>query len=206
MATAKHFIGDGATEYGVEGGVTTLSETEIEEHLLPPYRTAVASGVGAVMASFNIYEGIPMHAHKRLITGVLKEQMQFDGIMLSDWKGYSKFGEADIINAGIDMVMAVDGDLELFQKGLKKAVEEGHVSRERIDDAVRRILRQKFRLGLFENPYPVGHFYRFDRFSAAPGRGAPGRAGVFGFTQKRKEPATPDSGGWEDCRGWGPCQ
>ena len=158
MATAKHFIGDGATEYGVEGGVTTLSETEIEERLLPPYRTAVASGVGAVMASFNIYEGIPMHAHKGLITGVLKEEMQFDGIMLSDWKGYSKFGEADIINAGIDMVMAVDGDLELFQKGLKKAVEDGDVSRERIDDAVRRILRQKFRLGLFEHPYPSETF------------------------------------------------
>lgn len=158
MATAKHFIGDGATEYGVEGGVTTLSEAEIEERLLPPYRTAVASGVGAVMASFNIYEGIPMHAHKRLITGVLKKQMQFDGIMLSDWKGYSKFGEADIINAGIDMVMAVDGDLELFQKGLKKAVEEGYVAGERIDDAVRRILRQKFRLGLFENPYPLDTF------------------------------------------------
>ena len=158
MATAKHFIGDGATEYGVEGGVTTLSETEIEERLLPPYRAAVASGVGAVMASFNTYEGIPMHAHKGLITGVLKEEMQFDGIMLSDWKGYSKFGEADIINAGIDMVMAVDGDLELFQKGLKKAVEDGDVSGERIDDAVRRILRQKFRLGLFENPYPSETF------------------------------------------------
>ncbi|MGB5653673.1 MAG: glycoside hydrolase family 3 N-terminal domain-containing protein [Robiginitalea sp.] len=154
MATAKHFIGDGSTEYGVEGGVTTLSETEIKERLLPPYRAAVASGVGAVMASFNTFEGIPMHAHKNLITGVLKEGMQFDGIMLSDWKGYSRFGEADIINAGIDMVMAVDGDLELFQNGLKKAVETGYVPMERIDDAVRRILRQKFRLGLFENPYP----------------------------------------------------
>ncbi|MGB5316973.1 MAG: glycoside hydrolase family 3 N-terminal domain-containing protein [Robiginitalea sp.] len=154
MATAKHFIGDGSTEYGVEGGVTTLSETEIKERLLPPYSAAVASGVGAVMASFNTFEGIPMHAHKNLITGVLKEGMQFDGIMLSDWKGYSRFGEADIINAGIDMVMAVDGDLELFQNGLKKAVETGYVPMERIDDAVRRILRQKFRLGLFENPYP----------------------------------------------------
>ena len=158
MATAKHFIGDGSTEYGVEGGVTTLSETEIRERLLPPYRAAVASGVGAVMASFNTFEGIPMHAHKNLITGVLKEEMQFDGIMLSDWKGYSRFGEADIINAGIDMVMAVDGDLELFQNGLRQAVENGKVPQDRIDDAVRRILRQKFRLGLFENPYPPEAF------------------------------------------------
>ena len=157
------------------------------------------------MASFNIYEGIPMHAHKGLITGVLKEQMQFDGIMLSDWKGYSKFGEADIINAGIDMVMAVDGDLELFQKGLKKAVEEGYVSRERIDDAVRRILRQKFRLGLFENPYPADTYIdSIGSPSTGTWRARP--AGVFGFTQKREEPATPDAGGWEDCRGWAPCQ
>ncbi|MGB5509198.1 glycoside hydrolase family 3 protein [Robiginitalea sp.] len=158
MATAKHFVGDGSTEFGIEGGETTLSAAEIEERLLPPYRAAVASGVGAVMASFNTFEGLPMHAHKKLITGVLKEEMQFDGIVLSDWKGYSRFGEADIINAGIDMVMAVDGDLELFQKGLKKAVETGYVSESRIDDAVRRILRQKFRLGLFENPYPTEAF------------------------------------------------
>jgi beta-glucosidase len=158
MATAKHFVGDGATEYGVEGGATTLSAQEIEERLLPPYRTAVASGVGAVMASFNTFDGIPMHAHKQLITGILKERMQFDGITVSDWKAYSRFGEAAIINAGIDMVMAVDGDLELFQQGLKNAVETGYVSGTRIDDAVRRILRQKIRLGLFENPYPTEAF------------------------------------------------
>lgn len=158
MATAKHFVGDGATEYGVEGGATTLSAQEIDERLLPPYRAAVSTGVGAVMASFNTFDGTPMHAHKQLITGTLKEDMRFDGITVSDWKAYSRFGEADIINAGIDMVMAVDGDLELFQQGLKNAVETGYVSKDRIDDAVRRILRQKIRLGLFENPYPKAAF------------------------------------------------
>ncbi|MDM9632604.1 glycoside hydrolase family 3 protein [Robiginitalea aurantiaca] len=154
MATAKHFVGDGSTENGIEGGATTLSASEIKDRLLPPYRAAVASGVGAVMASFNTFDGIPMHAHRELITGTLKGEMQFDGIVVSDWKAYSRFGEADIINAGIDMVMAVDGDLELFQEGLRTAVETGYVSGGRIDDAVRRILRQKFRLGLFDNPYP----------------------------------------------------
>ncbi len=156
MATAKHFIGDGATDYGVEGGETTLSTAQIRERLLPPYRRAVESGVGAIMASFNTFDGQPMHAHRELITETLKGELGFDGIVVSDWKAYSRFGGAAIINAGIDMVMAVDGDLELFQQDLRESVENGNVSRDRIDDAVRRILRQKFRLGLFEHPYPDG--------------------------------------------------
>jgi len=95
-----------------------------------------------------------MHAHKKLITNVLKDSLGFDGIVLTDWKGYSRFGENNIINAGIDMVMAVDGDLDIFQNGLKNGIDSGYVSMERVDDAVRRILRQKFRLGLFEHPFP----------------------------------------------------
>jgi beta-glucosidase len=156
MATAKHFIGDGATDYGVEGGETTLSARQIRERLLPPYRKAVQSGVGAIMASFNTFDGQPMHAHRELITETLKGELGFDGIVVSDWKAYSRFGGPAIINAGIDMVMAVDGDLELFQEDLRESVEKGVVSRDRIDDAVRRILRQKYRLGLFEHPYPDG--------------------------------------------------
>ena len=154
MATAKHFVGDGSTDYGVEGGKTTLKKAFIQKHLLPPYRVAVNEKVGAVMASFNILDGKAMHANKVMLTDSLKGAMQFDGIVVSDWKGYSRFGKADIINAGVDMVMAVDGDLNLFQSDLKVAVDSSIVSNERIDDAVRRILRQKFRMGLFENPYP----------------------------------------------------
>jgi len=154
MATAKHFIGDGATDFGIEGGNTSLSSKEIRERLLVPYRTAVKENIGAVMASFNTLSGISMHANKALITDTLKGEMNFDGIVVSDWKGYSRFGENDIINAGVDIVMAVDGDLEGFQKGVKRGVETGTVALTRIDDAVKRILRQKFRLGLFENPFP----------------------------------------------------
>lgn len=154
MATAKHFVGDGATDFGVEGGNTSLSKSEIMERLLPPYRAAVKEGVGSVMVSFNKMDAQAMHAHKELITGTLKIGMAFDGIVVSDWKAYSRFGGKDIINAGIDMVMAVDGDLENFQQDLKQAVDSGLVAQEKIDDAVRRILRQKFRLGLFENPFP----------------------------------------------------
>lgn len=154
MATAKHFIGDGSTDYGAEGGHTSLTKEQVDKQLLPPYQAAVKEGVGAVMASFNTLDDHSMHAHKVMITDTLKGAMGFDGIMLSDWKGYSRFGETAIINAGIDMVMAVDGDLEDYQTGLKKAVMDGTVPQARIDDAVRRILRQKYRLGLFDNPFP----------------------------------------------------
>ena len=154
MATAKHFIGDGATDYGVEGGDTTLSMHQISERLLPPYRAAVAAKVGAVMASFNTLSGIPMHSNKVLINDTLKESMGFDGIVITDWKGYSRFGGSAIINAGIDMVMAVDGDLDFFQKDILAGISNKTIAVERIDDAVRRILRQKFRLGLFDNPFP----------------------------------------------------
>jgi len=154
MATAKHFVGDGATDFGVEGGNTTLSEKEVNERLLPPYKAAVKAGVGAIMSSFNLMNNKPMHAHKAMITDTLKTSMKFDGIVVSDWKAYSRFGGNDIVNAGIDMIMAVDGDLDDFQSGVKSGVKNDSISISRIDDAVKRILRQKFRLGLFENPFP----------------------------------------------------
>lgn len=154
LATAKHYLGDGSTDFGKEGGNTSLSPQQVSERLMPPYREAVIGGVGAVMMSFNSMSGVNMHANHAYITDSLKIGMGFDGIVLTDWKGYSRFGENEIINAGVDMVMAVDGDLDPFQEGLKRGVESGEVSMQRIDDAVKRILRQKFRLGLFDNPFP----------------------------------------------------
>jgi beta-glucosidase len=157
LATAKHFIGDGATENGQEGGVTSLDIAEIKQ-LLVPYQVAVREGVGAIMASFNTIDGIATHAHKAWITDTLKGSLGFTGMVISDWKGYTRFGQEKIINAGVDMVMAVDGDLDFFQSDLKNSVDSSIVSILRIDDAVRRILRQKMRLGLFENPFPNPEF------------------------------------------------
>ncbi|MFP4470662.1 MAG: glycoside hydrolase family 3 protein [Bacteroidales bacterium] len=154
LATAKHYVGDGATDHGIEGGETSLTAKEVHDRLLPPYRSAIQNGIGAVMVSFNTMAGISMHAHKPLITDTLKNSMGFHGIVLTDWRGYSRFGGNDVINAGIDMVMAVNGDMPGFQKGLKQGIDSGEVSMARVDDAVRRILRQKFRLGLFEHPFP----------------------------------------------------
>ncbi len=154
IATAKHFIGDGATDFGVEGGNTTLSQEEVFKRLLPPYRAAVEAGVGSVMASFNSLNGVPMHAHRMMITDVLKGSLKFEGIVVSDWKAYSRFGGTDVINAGVDVVMAVEGDFNMYQEGVRNGVLNGIIPQERIDDAVRRILRQKFRIGLFDNPFP----------------------------------------------------
>lgn len=154
LATAKHFIGDGSTDFGVEGGNTSLSQEEVMERLLPPYRAAVEAGVGSVMASFNSLNGVPMHAHRKMITDILKGQLKFDGIVVSDWKAYSRFGGNDVINAGVDVVMAVEGDFNLYVEGVRNGVLNGVIPQERIDDAVRRILRQKFRMGLFDNPFP----------------------------------------------------
>jgi len=157
MATAKHYIGDGATDHGKEGGVTSLEIAELKQ-LLVPYQVAVKEGVGAIMVSFNTIDGIAMHAHKDWITDTLKSSLGFTGMVISDWKGYTRFGQEKIINAGVDLVMAVDGDLDFFQSDLKNSVDSGIVSILRIDDAVRRILRQKMRLGLFEKPFPNPEF------------------------------------------------
>lgn len=154
LATAKHYVGDGATDYGREGGNTTLPMNLISKLLLPPYHAAVKEQVGAVMLSFNSVSDITMHAHKVLITDTLKSGMEYTGIVLTDWRGYSRFGKNKIINAGVDMVMAVEGDMVMFQKGVRNGIESGEVTMERIDDAVRRILRQKYRLGLFDHPFP----------------------------------------------------
>ncbi len=154
LATAKHFIGDGSTNNGKEGGTTVLSMQEISERLLPPYRTAVSEGVGAVMVGFNSFEGMPVHRHKTLVTDTLKKSMNFDGIVITDWKGYSKFGNNRVINAGVDVAMATGGTLGFFQSALRSGVVQNEVSMSRIDDAVRRILTTKFKLGLFDNPFP----------------------------------------------------
>ncbi len=148
IATAKHFVGDGATDNGDDSGYATMTRADLSERLLPPYRAAVESGVGAVMASFSHYGDIVMHAHKELLTDTLKIGMGFDGIVVSDWQGYKRLGKNDIINAGVDVAMAVDGDLVPFLDEVKYAAPA------RIDDAVRRILRQKLRLGLFKKPFP----------------------------------------------------
>jgi len=166
VACAKHFIGDGNTEFGtgmrglVDRGNTILSTNELKEKLLPKYQAAVDADVQTIMASYSSWNGVKCHGSKELLTDILKIEMGFEGFVISDWQGIDEIPgnyKSDIItsiNAGIDMVM-VSGKgqpYKKFMRLLKENVEEGSISMERIDDAVSRILKVKLRNGLFTNP------------------------------------------------------
>jgi beta-glucosidase len=157
-ATAKHYIADGATEGGVEGGNAVMSEAEMRQTYLPPYSAAVEQGIAAIMVGFNSYNGINMHQHKHLVTDVLKGELGFDGVVVTDWDGGQRFGPAHtVINAGIDIAMQ-PGNHDEFMSDLKSSVLDGTVPMSRIDDAVSRILKLKFDLGLFIDPFAKDEF------------------------------------------------
>ena len=160
LSTAKHFIGDGGTDNGVNAGNATLSEADLRAIHLPPFQEAVRRGVGSVMISYNSWNGVKDHGNKYLITTLLKGELGFSGFVVSDWNGIdeidgqSGFTAAEVsqaINAGIDMVM-VPTNWQSFISTLRGEVNNGHVPMSRIDDANRRILTKKFELGLFEKP------------------------------------------------------
>ncbi|MDQ0598689.1 beta-glucosidase [Streptomyces canus] len=173
LATAKHFVGDGGTAYGssttgtytIDQGVTKVTRQQLEAVHLAPYETAVDRGVGTVMPSYSSLDvlgdgqgPVKMHARADMINGVLKGRMDFDGFVISDWDGIDQIpGDraSDVrtsVNAGVDMVMVPYAFRE-FRTTLMEEARAGRVSGQRIDDAVSRILTQKFRLGLFEKPY-----------------------------------------------------
>jgi beta-glucosidase len=159
LATAKHFIGDGGTADGVDRGDTAVSEADLLRIHGAGYVAAIAAGVQTVMVSYNSWNGLKVHGHRHLITDVLKEQMGFDGIVVSDWdgvdevQGCSKDKCAQAINAGIDMVM-VPTDWRNFLTNTLDQVRTEKIPMARIDDAVTRILRVKYRAGLFERGRP----------------------------------------------------
>jgi beta-glucosidase len=164
LACAKHFIGDGGTQNGTDQGNTVCDEATLRKLYLPPYIAAIKAGVGSIMVSYSSWNGKKMSGSKFLLTDVLKGELGFRGILVSDWAAidqlspdYKNDVEASI-NAGLDMVMIPKGpdepnNYKEFITDLKNLVAEGRVSQARIDDAVRRILRIKFEMGLFKNPY-----------------------------------------------------
>ncbi len=177
-ACAKHFIGDGATKWGtatrldglhtymIDRGDVPLDDKTLRSLYLPPYKTAIASDVKTIMASFNSVRGEKCHGSKYLLTDLLKDELGFKGFVVSDWAGIDEIPgdyKSDVINgvnAGIDMVM-VPGVMQgqnqqhykIFIQYLTEAVQEGSVPVARVDDAVRRILKVKMELGLFDDPY-----------------------------------------------------
>jgi len=164
LACAKHFVGDGGVLWGtgmngkIDRGNLDLSETDIRSIHLPGYLAALEAGVGSIMVSFSSIQGQKMHGSKYYITDILKDELGFDGIVVSDWAGIDEIpGEyksdiANGINAGIDMIMVPEHYVQ-FITLLTELVNEGTVGMERINDAVTRILRAKHRLGLFDHPY-----------------------------------------------------
>ena len=157
VACAKHYVGDGGTTNGIDQGNTEISAQELRDIHLPPYISAIEENVGTIMASYSSWNGEKLHGHKFLLTDVLKDELGFDGFIISDYRaidqlpGDYKEQIAASINAGIDMVMVPDRYKE-FIRLLTENVAEDNIPMSRIDDAVRRILRVKFESGVFEHP------------------------------------------------------
>ena len=158
LATAKHFLGDGGTAGGNDRGDTVCDEKTLRKIHLQGYIGAIKQNVGSIMVSYSSWNGLKMHENKYLLTDVLKKELGFNGLLLSDYGGIlevsgtteEKFSKA--INSGVDMIMQGPEYPRLF-RGLVNLVKNGSIPIERIDDAVRRILYIKFKMGLFENPY-----------------------------------------------------
>jgi len=164
LACAKHFAGDGGTENGQDQGNTVCDETTFRKMYVSPYEPAIKADVGSIMVSFNSWNGEKMHGNKHMLTEVLKQEMGFKGFLVSDWAAIDQISpdyKHDVetaINAGLDMVMIPNGPSQghnyvEFIQDLKDLVADGSVPMARIDDAVRRILTVKYRMGLFDHPY-----------------------------------------------------
>jgi beta-glucosidase len=160
IATAKHFIGDGGTLNGVDRGPTQGDEAFVRDIHGAGYFSALGSGVQAVMASFTSWDGTRMHGHKHLLTDVLKGQMGFDGLVVGDWSGHSFIPGCTAVDcpeslmAGLDIYMVPEPNWKDLYNNLLAQAKSGEVTAERLDDAVRRILRVKIRAGLFEKGAP----------------------------------------------------
>jgi len=178
LASVKHFVGDGGTSWGssetypwivseqpdfdhhftIDQGITEIDEETLRAVHLPPYEAAIAAGALNIMVSFSRWNDLKMHAHRYLLSDVLKDELGFAGFLISDWMGINQLSENHYdcvvasINAGLDMIM-VPFDYKRFIADLTTAVENGDVPLSRIDDAVRRILLAKQAIGLFDRPH-----------------------------------------------------
>ncbi len=158
LATAKHFAGDGGTAGGADRGDAAYSEDEFMRIHVAPYAAAIEAGARCVMVSFSSWNGERCHGNARLLTGILRGELGFEGFVVSDWAGVSllpgSLGQriALAINAGVDMIMVPD-QYALYYETMRDLVGKGAIAASRLDEAVRRILEVKFEAGLFERPF-----------------------------------------------------
>ena len=159
IATAKHFVGDGGTNQGRDQGDNLDTEAELRDIHGAGYPIALEAGAQSVMISFSSWQGIKLHGHEGLITDVLKGRMGFDGFVVGDWNAHGQLDSCTnencptALHAGLDMYMAPDSWRGLFDNTLAQA-ESGELDLDRLDDAVRRILRVKIRSGLLDAGKP----------------------------------------------------
>nr|GEV74376.1 lysosomal beta glucosidase-like [Tanacetum cinerariifolium] len=161
VACAKHFVGDGGTTKGIDENNTVVSQQELYRIHMPAYYDSVIKGVASIMISYSSLNGAKMHQDHQLITNFLKNTLNFRGFVISDWEGIDRITDPPHANytysilksvgAGLDMIMVPLNYTE-FIDGLSYLVKNNFISMTRIDDAVKRILRVKFVMGLFENP------------------------------------------------------
>ncbi|MDD2305217.1 MAG: beta-glucosidase BglX [Prolixibacteraceae bacterium] len=159
LACVKHFALYGAAEAGRDYNTTDMSRIRMYNEYLPPYKAAIDAGAGSVMASFNEIDGIPATGNKWLLTDLLHNQWGFNGFVVTDYTGILEMVDhgmgnlkevsALALKAGVDMDMVADG----FLGTLKESLDEGKVTQQEIDQACRRILEAKYKLGLFDDPY-----------------------------------------------------
>ncbi|NZA27405.1 beta-glucosidase BglX [Luteimonas sp. SJ-92] len=160
LATAKHFVAYGAAEGGRDYNTVDMSERTLHETYLPPFRAAVEAGVQSIMPAFNEVAGVPMHAHRPLIEDLLRGEWGFDGVLVSDYNAIQELmphgvaaTRADAGILGLEAGVDVDMVSGIYLEDVAAAVRDGRLDEAFVDASVRRVLRAKHRLGLFDDPY-----------------------------------------------------
>jgi beta-glucosidase len=174
-STLKHFLGYHAVTSGKDRTPSYIPQDALREYHLPPFKAAVEAGAHTIMVNSGIINGVPVHANYDLLTSLLKEELGFEGLVVTDWADIENLHRRDrvaetdreaikmAINAGIDMSM-VPYNYEVFVDNLVDLVKSGEVKESRIDDAVRRVLKVKLALDLFETP--VTHYKNYPKFGS----------------------------------------
>jgi len=163
LSTAKHFVAYGAAQAGRDYNPSDISDRTLHEIFLPPFHAAAEAGVRSIMPGFNDLGGVPMHAHDDLIDGLLRDRWNWDGLVVSDytaiWELIHHGVAQDSVDAGVQALKAgVDVDMvsSIYVDTLAPAVRNGRLSEQEVNEAVRRVLRAKWDLGLFHDPYRYG--------------------------------------------------